>query len=236
MDTSPAWWDGPLVGFDLESTGVNLDTDRIVTANITFHSLVHGTRVRDFLLNPGIEIPAEASAVHGISTEHAVEHGVDARDGIGQILEALQTCAHLPFVAFNGVYDFSLLDREARRHGYEPFVPTYVVDPFVMDKHVDQYRRGSRKLIDVSAHYGVVLDNAHSADADALAAVLLARQLGRLGRFTTNLAELHAQQTSWKTDQDRSFREYRASKGLPEPDGALGFWPIIPFNEEQAAA
>ena len=45
-----------------------------------------------------------------------------------------------------------------------------VLDPRVLDKHIDPYRRGGRKLTDLCAHYKVALDGAHSADADAIAA------------------------------------------------------------------
>lgn len=58
--------DRPIIFFDLETTGVNLQTDRIVEISVL---KVHpdGTReVRTRRLNPGMHIPEEASAVHGI--------------------------------------------------------------------------------------------------------------------------------------------------------------------------
>lgn len=60
-----AWGAGPLVGYDVESTGTDPHTARMVTA-----AIVHttpGTRPRriEWVLDPGIEIPDEAAAVHG---------------------------------------------------------------------------------------------------------------------------------------------------------------------------
>ena len=158
------WWEGPLVGFDLETTGPDPDTARIVTACI-----VEGNDVHEWLVDPGVEIPAGATAVHGVTTEQARAEGVPADAAVLLILQTLrmyQDAGH-PLVAFNASFDFTVLDREARRHGLDPLQPAPVVDPFVLDKQLDRYRKGSRKLVDVAAHYGVNLVDAHTADADA---------------------------------------------------------------------
>lgn len=237
MDLPAAWWDGQLVGFDLETTGVEVETDRIVTANVTWHHPQRNPSIRNFLLNPGIDIPVAASNVHGISTEYAREHGMDARQGVLALLELLNKCAALPFVAFNGVYDFTLLDREARRYGLQPFAPQVMIDPLVLDKALVKYRSGpgARKLTTLAPHYGVTLDNAHTADADAMATIELARAMGRTGKLTTNLEELHAQQVAWKAQQDADFRNWKASRG-EIIEGCDGHWPLIPFQERVAAA
>lgn len=231
------WWELPLVGFDLETTGVDVETDRIVTANITWHHPVREPSIRNFLLNPGIEIPEQAAAVHGITTEHARAHGQDAREGIAEILSLLRKCAHLPFVAYNGVFDFTMLDREARRYGLEPFAPTFMIDPMVCDKAIDGYRRGGRKLTTVCEVYGVTLDNAHTADADALATILVARALGRTGKLPSDLRRLFDLQVGWKAWQDREFREWLAKKGEAprDPNSNLGYWPITPVGAAAAA-
>lgn len=61
----------------------------------------------------------------------------------------------------NARYDLSLLDRECRRYAVESIsellgdAPAPVIDPLVIDKHVDKYRKGKRALHALCAHYGV---------------------------------------------------------------------------------
>ena len=76
------WHEGPLAGFDTETTGTDPETARIVTAAV----IVHGPEPVDarWLVNPGIDIPAEATAVHGISTETAQAQGLDPADALAR--------------------------------------------------------------------------------------------------------------------------------------------------------
>jgi len=61
--------DRPLVVFDIESTGLNIKLDRIVEL-AAIRVMPDGSReARCWLLNPGIPIPLEATAIHGISNE-----------------------------------------------------------------------------------------------------------------------------------------------------------------------
>ena len=57
----------PLCFFDLETTGVDISKDRIIEmATIKLHP--NGTKVeRLWLINPEQPIPAEATAIHGIT-------------------------------------------------------------------------------------------------------------------------------------------------------------------------
>ena len=45
-----------------------------------------------------------------------------------------------------------------------------VIDPFVIDKHIDPYRKGKRTLTAVCEHHGVKQTDAHDATGDDLAA------------------------------------------------------------------
>jgi len=69
-----SWHTDPMVAFDLETTGVDPETARIVTATIV---RIHGAEVtsREWLVNPGVDIPAGATAIHGVTTEHARASG-----------------------------------------------------------------------------------------------------------------------------------------------------------------
>ena len=57
----------PLVVFDLETTGVNVTHDRIVEICLLKVFPDFREEIRTYRVNPGIPIPAGATAVHGIS-------------------------------------------------------------------------------------------------------------------------------------------------------------------------
>jgi DNA polymerase-3 subunit epsilon len=114
--------------------------------------------------------------------------------------------------------------------------PLLVVDPRVLDKHLDRYRKGRRTLTDLCAHYGVVLNGAHDAAADATAAMLLVRAIG--SRFEERLAaltpaELHLRQAVWHAAQARGLQQWFNRSGSPEPVDTA--WPVRRRAEEQAA-
>jgi len=223
---------GTLATFDLETTGVDVETSRIVSACIALLDDSGAVIARwDWLADPGIDIPEGAAAIHGISTERAQAEGRPASLVVAEIVQTLKvTCAlGIPLVVYNAPYDLSLLDRECRRHAVEglrePFV---VIDPLVIDKAVDRYRRGKRTLEVTSSIYGVSLDDAHDAGSDAIAAARVAQAL--LVKFGDELSipfgDLHARQQQWYADQAASFQEYmRSSKGdhsfVANPE-----WPV----------
>ncbi|MBM3714596.1 MAG: 3'-5' exonuclease [Actinobacteria bacterium] len=230
---TPEW--ARVVGvFDLETTGIDVVTDRIVTAHVGVLD-VDGQVVdaRDWLADPGIEIPAGAAAIHGISTERARTEGAPAATVVAEVVKALSAlfAAGIPVVAYNAPFDFSLLKHEALRHGIAPIEkPSPVLDPLVMDKTYDRWRRGKRTLSVVAAHYAVPLESAHEACADAVAAGRLALALAeRFGAWMPpTVDELHLRQVAWARAQAASLTEYfvkigRLDATSPPLDGA---WPI----------
>lgn len=229
---APTW--SRVVGvFDLETTGVDVETDRVVSAHVGLLDAT-GTVIqsRDWVADPGVEIPAGATAVHGITTEHARAVGRPIREVVAEITAALRAlfAAGIPVVAYNAPYDFSLLKYEAIRHGVEPIErPSPVIDPLVVDKTFDRYRKGKRTLDVVAAHYAVALDAAHEASADAIAAGRVAQAIAQ--RFAEVLPptvqELHTQQIGWARAQAASLSEYFVRIGRLDPDDELdGSWPI----------
>ena len=225
-------WADRLTVFDLETTGVDVETARIVTACIAVLDADGSVIDRwDWLADPGVEIPEGASAIHGITTELARLDGRPTDVVVAEIAQTLRTLAGLgiPLVVYNAPYDLSLLDRECRRNELEPLPdPSAVVDPLVLDKAVDRYRKGKRTLEVTSALYGVTLDDAHDAGSDAIAAgrvaqALLARYPDQLG---LPIAELHAQQIAWYAQQAESFQAFiRRTKGDANFTASTA-WPI----------
>jgi DNA polymerase-3 subunit epsilon len=236
-----SWHTGRLCGFDLETTGVDVETDRIVTACVVQCGGGQPTQSATWLADPGIDIPEQAAQVHGITTERARAEGRPAAEVVAEVVAALgQAITHgIPIVAMNARFDLTMLDREARRHGVDPLpdglAGLVVVDPFVIDKAVDRYRRGKRTLTDLCTHYRVPLDGAHSADADAIAACRVAwrqaTQYPRLAEMT--LPDLYAAQAGWAAEQAASLQEYLRKKdpaAYCPPE-----WPLIPHQREDAS-
>lgn len=229
--SAAATWAEAVGVFDLETTGVDVAQDRIVTAHVGLLGPDGNPRTATtWLADPGVDIPEGATAVHGITTAHASAHGRPAARVIAEVVDALRELldAHIPVVAYNAPFDFSLLKHEALRHGIRPLAaPFPVIDPLVLDKAHDRYRRGKRTLAVVAAHYEVTLTGAHDAAADAVAAGRVAQALA--GRFAlpADPRELHTQQIGWARAQAESLTEYFISIGRLEPADRLdGSWPI----------
>lgn len=216
--------------FDLETTGVDVETARIVTAHVGVLDAAGELRERnDWLLDPGVEIPAGASAVHGISTERARAEGGPAAAGVSEIVDRLREllARGIPIVAYNAPYDLTVLNRESLRHNIVPLsAPAPVIDPLVIDKAVDRYRKGKRTLEVTSEFYGVALEDAHDASADAVAAGRVAQAIATrwAAQLPETAAALHEQQAVWAREQAASFQEYM--RRVKDPSfTASGAWP-----------
>lgn len=224
-------WANVIAVFDTETTGIAPETTRIVSAHISV--LNPYGEVEDptnWLIDCGIDIPEQATAVHGITTERMRAEGAPAADSIYEILTKLQgfLSAGIGVVAYNAAYDFTILDREAKRYGFDPLeLPTPVIDPLIIDKQVDKYRKGKRTLEAAAAHYGVELTDAHDASADAIAAGRVAQAIGK--KYAADLAfsatELHDLQVVWAKEQAESYATWRRSQNLPVYPGD-GLWPV----------
>lgn len=233
------WHEGAMAGFDLETTGPDPETARIVTAAVVVRGGAEEAFTGSWLSDVGgQEIPEGAAKVHGITTDRARAEGLDAQlvvDDISSVL-ARYMAAGVPVVIYNAAYDLTVLDRETRRHRLEPFAAalarssTLIVDPFVLDKQVDRYRKGSRSLTATCAHYRVALDGAHDATADALAAMRVAWRIGCRYPAIAALApaELHDLQAKARAEQSRGLEDYFRRQGKPET--VDGQWPYLAFT------
>ena len=230
-DTNAARWADTLAVFDLETTGIDVDTCRIVTAHVgVLGASGEVLEQQEWIVDPGVEIPTAASLIHGVTTERARLEGQSAPSAVVEIVAALAAVAErgLPIVAYNAAYDLTLLEREAIRYGIAPLPgPGPVIDPLVIDKAVDRYRRGKRTLTATAEHYGVALPNAHDAGADAVAAGRVAQAIARAypELAAIAVAELHARQVGWCREQAESYQEWRRANGEPEFTTS-GAWPV----------
>ena len=224
-------WASALGVFDLETTGVDTATARIVTAHV---GLIDETGAvverKDWIVDPGVPIPEGAAAVHGITDERAQRFGRPPGEVVAEILAAIRSVflRGFPLVVYNAPYDLSLLAAEADRHRLWPLETTApIVDPLVLDKQVDRYRKGKRTLTAAAEVYGVALTDAHDAGADAIAAGRVAQAMAR--RYPDELAfeaqQLHDAQVGWWTEQAERFQAYMRERRDPGFTSSGG-WPV----------
>ncbi len=223
-------WSKKLAVFDLETTGLDLQTSRIVTAAVAvLNANGEAVEIHEWLVNPGIEIPEAAANVHGITTEMARANGVEPAPAIAEIIAVLARLElEMPLVAFNAPYDFSILKSEALRYGLEPLEPKAVVDPLLLDRQMVKFRsgKGSRNLVALCKDYEVELLDAHNSTADAIAAGRLAqRQASKFPQLNVSISELHASQVIWSDEQSLDFEKWFKQQDRPDYRAVLG-WPI----------
>jgi DNA polymerase-3 subunit epsilon len=237
------WHRELLIGFDLETTGTDPREARIVTGAVVEVRAGEPVGRREWLADPGVEIPADAQAVHGISTQRATAEGRPAdrvADAIADVLTGYWKKG-VPVVVYNAAFDLTLLSAELRRHGLPSLsdrlggaAPAPVVDPYTIDRWADRYRRGKRTLEAVCAHYGVPLDAAHDATADALAAARLAHALAvhHPGIAALGPAELHRRQIAWHAEWAAGLQSFLRRKGdaTAVVDGG---WPVRETADER---
>lgn len=213
---------------DAESTGIDVFNDRIVQWVISLADAEGNILATDeWIIDPGVEVPEEAAAVHGFDTAYLRENGTDPLVALGQISSVLMENRHLIWVFYNANYDLSILDAEFRRHGITDRFGSYVeknvrvFDPIVVDRAKDKYRKGSRKLMNVADHYGVTYneDDLHNALADVEVTAKVAARVAEKFGIPTN-----AQQKAWYADWAEGLETYLRKT---DPEAVVDrVWPL----------
>lgn len=163
----------PWVSIDTETTGRDPANDRIIEIGCVFFQGGRVTDRKGWLINPGCQIPEEASSVHGI-----VDADVVNKPRIEEVCEELVSCltSHLP-LAYNAEFDREFLRAEVRRvEGLtaSPLPPALReeviwIDPLDWARELQKEHK-SRALGEVCERLGISLENAHRATDDAEAA------------------------------------------------------------------
>lgn len=216
------WHRGRIWGFDLETTGVQARTARIVTAALVELRSGELIGTRSWLADPGIEIPAAAVAVHGISTERARSEGADRRAVVAELCAAIAEIAAAGelLAGHNIAYDLTVLQSECERLQVSPTVRDIhppIADTLVLDRQAEKYRRGPRVLAALAQRWGIELIAAHEAGADATAAAAIAVAIaeGHPPIAALSPADLHAAQIGWKAEQAADLQRYLRSARNP---------------------
>ncbi|NUP24137.1 MAG: 3'-5' exonuclease [Streptomyces sp.] len=226
--TAP-WWQREWLAIDLETTGLDVETDRIVSAALVWGNGGEPAETHTWLTDVGgADIPADAVAIHGIRTVTAHRHGRPLRTVVEEITRHITRAitSGTPVIAANAPFDLTMLDRELGRQNLGSLVwqtgqMPLVLDPLVIDRQVDRYRDGPRSLAGLCKHHKVNHLRPHQADADAIAAARVMHELVRLHPQLreVDLPTLHQQQSAWARQQDAARAEHRRRGG---------HWPLTP--------
>lgn len=224
-----------MAAFDCETTGVDVEQDRIITSALVEVGGGQRAVTRAWMCNPGIPIPRAATKIHHI-TDAQVRGARPAAVVIAEIAAAIvgHARAGRPLVVMNAPYDLTLLDRELGRHGLPSLAhqladtDLHVIDPLVIDRQADRWRKGPRNLEALAKTYGVELTRAHTADGDALAAArvveAITKRYGTIQSWT--LEHLHWMQVEWAAAQAIDRQAYLRQKN---PAALVSeHWPMIP--------
>ena len=155
----------PIVFFDTETTGVDVETDRIVEIAVCKIMPDGNKLIKTQLFNPEMPIPSAASDVHGI-TDEMVKDAPTFKQKAKGIHDFIEGC---DLAGYNSnVFDIPLLYNEFTRSGIDwDYSKVHFIDVFNIYKI-----NHPRTLSEVYRKYtGNILNDAHSAEADILATV-----------------------------------------------------------------
>ena len=194
--------DKPLVVFDLETTGLSINLDRIV--ELAYLKIMPDGEISkgDWLINPEMNIPAEVSAIHGI-TDDKVKDAPTFKDKAEEFFNIFNDC---DYSGFNVVtFDLPFLKREFLRVGLD----FNYESAKIIDAKVIYYFMEPRTL---SAAYQFYCKkehvDAHNALADVEAtAKILAKQLEKYNetRDWDFIYKIHHAADDRFVDRDRKF-------------------------------
>lgn len=227
---------------DTETTGVDVLKDRVVQSYIGLFSAADLSRPlfsQEIIWQAPADMVEQTSEIHGISPKVA-SLGVAPnraramlRDSLARLKNQLPEA---PLVAYNAAFDISLLAAPKDSFGYSGTSGRMLnavlqrfdmLDPLILDKQLDKFRKGKRNLASVARHYGSaseeLLEKAHDArfDCEITARVLVdIVEKYRLERGWT-LSQLHAAQKKWAVEQKLSFAKFRGLDLAHEAG-----WPI----------
>lgn len=232
------------VTLDAETTGVDTDNDRIVTFFLRARDEDKVVFEKNWIINAGVEVPKEASDVHGMTTEWLQKNGrTDVATAIEEIVHELSEYGHYGFIicGYNHAFDLAMLEAEAKRYSpgvqalrVKDWLPKYrFIDPAIFSRVFDKYVKGGHKLITVAQRNGIEVeeDRLHAADYDVevtekLVKILLNRAWQELADLRLGLSpdEFVTALQKWQADEKRKWAEhttkYFESTGKTNDDGS----------------
>lgn len=199
----------PLVFFDLETTGINISKDRIVEVSFLKVYPNGKEEIRTYRINPEMHIPEESTAIHGI-TDEDVKDCPTFKQLAKTLADYLEGC---DMAGFNSSrFDVPMLAEEFLRAG----VDFDMNKRKFVDVQIIFHRKEQRTLEAAYRFYcDKELDNAHSAEADAVATYeVLKSQLERYPDLVNDINALSKEFSSFNNNVDFAGRIVLNEKGV----------------------
>lgn len=199
----------PIVFFDLETTGINIVKDRIVEISLLKVYPNGKEEVKSRRINPEQPIPAEATAIHGI-TDDDVKNCPTFKQVAKSLAEILEGC---DIAGFNSSrFDVPLLAEEFLRAG----IDFDMRKRKFVDVQIIFHKKEQRTLEAAYKFYcDKELENAHSAEADTMATYeVLKAQLDRYPDLANDISTLSQEYSSFNNNVDLAGRMVYDEKGV----------------------
>ena len=225
----------PIIFFDLETTGINIAKDRIVEISILKVFPNGNKESKTWLVNPEMEIPKEASDIHGITNERVVTEPT-FKELASQVSDLIKGC---DLAGFNSNrFDIPLLAEEMLRADIDFDMKNRVA----VDVQVIFHKKEERTLSAAYKFYcGKTLENAHSAEADTNATYeILKAQLDKYEDLENDIKYLNEYSTHSKRadfagfimfdedgDEIFTFGKYKGKKVLEILEKDKGYFSWI---------
>ena len=224
------WFDLPLAVFDLETTGKDTGTCKIIEVGIS--KFYHGELVQqlDWFVDPECTIPQEV-----VELTHIQQSDVDGQPKLREIAsEILEAFKGHGIVAYNIGFDRTVLTREFQECGFEWPKENPIIDPLVFASHF--YPNQRNKLGIVCERLNITLEGAHRAcnDAEATGKVLYAFR----DRLPPDLESLLIVQAQWERENIERMQWRRSGHDDPvqsfvvQQSSSKGLGPAFFFGNE----
>ncbi len=223
------WFDLPLAVIDVETTGLDSSTDRVIEIGII--RFERGEVVESYgkLIDPGRDVPAEVVELTGIKPED-----LEGQPTFAELADEIhQRLQGVGIVAYNLSFDKGFVTAELERCGlaWPDDAPT--LDPLIFARQF--YKNLRRKNLGTIADtLGIPLEEAHRAthDAEVAGHVLYAFR----DRLPDNLQDLLVLQAQWEAAQaqEMSWRRDDSGESLADALGGqtIGLGPGYIYGDE----
>jgi DNA polymerase-3 subunit epsilon len=211
-DADAGWIDQTIAFVDVETTGTDPRSDRIIELGIV---MGRGGEVRErlrWLVDPEVAISREASEVHGI-TDADVAGQPRFPEVVGEVLRCFEGAIA---AAYNAPFDRGFLMAEIERAAVAPSdLPPGLrpevdwIDPLVLARELFKGQGESRALGAVAGRLGIELPHAHRATDDAEAALRVLYAFAADPRVPRGYAALIQEQRRLERAQQAAQRFWR---------------------------
>jgi DNA polymerase-3 subunit epsilon len=235
---SASWIEGTLVGFDLETTGLDREVDEPVSYAFAVCEPSGLVAVDERFMLPTRAISRGASGVHGLTVARLHELGASSHDDGLRAIErriGVLSAEGTPIVGANLAYDLTMVDRALGRLASPASLLSIgwdgpALDVLVIDRAMDAdfAARPVRKLAALCEHYAISAE-LHTAGGDATAAVQIL--LAQAARFPVlaemSLEELYGQQVLWHKEWCEEYSARRVAGGHRPLAVTESAWPYL---------